>query len=43
MTMFSWYKLAWLGVDVVEVVDAVVADVAAEKNGVEKIKLVLYF
>ena len=27
----------------VEVVDAVVADVAAEKNGVEKIKLVLYF
>ena len=28
---------------VVEVVDAVVADVAAEKNGVEKIKLVLYF
>ena len=28
---------------VVEVVDAVVADVAAEKDGVEKIKLVLYF
>ena len=27
----------------VEVVDAVVADVAAEKDGVEKIKLVLYF
>ena len=27
----------------VEVVDAVVADVAAEKDGVEKIELVLYF
>ena len=27
----------------VEVVDAVVADVAAEKDGVERIKLVLYF